>query len=98
MSIGTLMDIENDVGLRCRLYARYDKVNEQRLTYKEWVCYLRIENLLLLWHHHPADVDKQKEMVELTVEGLILPQVLDRNDDDFHRGGLKAGMGKEFDS
>jgi hypothetical protein len=56
-----------------------------------------MENPPLSWHHHPADVDKQKEMAELAVAGLILPQVPDRNDDDFHRGGLKGGTGKKFD-
>jgi hypothetical protein len=36
-------------------------------------------------------------MVELTAAGQILPQVLDRNDDDFHREGLNGGMGKKLD-
>ena len=74
-------------GLRCRLYARCNEVNEWQSTYKEEVCQ-SMEILLSLVSHRPAGVDRQKEMAELTAAGLIPPQVLDQTDDDFHRVGL----------
>jgi len=51
------------------------------------VCQLK-KILLSLVSHHPAGVDRQKEMVELTVAGLFPPQVQDQIDDDFRREGL----------
>ena len=47
-----------------------------------------MEILPSLASHHPAGVDMQKEMVELTAAGLIPPRAQGRTDDDFHREGL----------
>ena len=52
------------------------------------MCRQRMGILPSLVSHHPAGVDKQKEMVGLTAAGLILRRVRDQTDDDFHREGL----------
>lgn len=44
--------------------------------------------LLSLVSHRPAGVDRQKEMVELTVAGLFPLQAQDQIDDDFREGLL----------
>jgi hypothetical protein len=80
---------ECDAELRCRLYGRYDQVNEWDITYQEMEYWPKKDYLPCSESYPLAVVDRPKEMVELTVAEQIPPRALGRNDDDFRREGLK---------
>ena len=64
-------------------------MNERYSTYQEREYWSKTDGPPCSESYPLADVDRRKEMVELTAAGLIPPRALGRNGDDFHRGGLK---------
>jgi hypothetical protein len=78
---------ECDAELRCRLYGRNDQVHERDITYQEMEYWSKMDGPPYSESYPLADVDRPKEMVELTAAELIPPRALGRNGDDFRQEG-----------